>query len=159
MALVSLQFTVNGRSEKVSIPAHRTLLEMLREDLHLTGAKEGCGNGECGACTVIVDGRVMNACLVLAAEVDGKSVLTIEGLKNGEQLHPVQQAFVEHSGMQCGFCTPGFLLSAKTLLDSNPHPTREEIKEALLGNFCRCTGYTKIVESVEAAARAMGEAR
>ena len=157
MALVSLQFTVNGRGERVSVPAHRTLLEMLREDLQLTGAKEGCGNGECGACTVVVDDRVVNACLVLAAEVDGKSVLTIEGLKNGERLHPVQQAFVEHSGMQCGFCTPGFVLSAKTLLEANPTPTREEIKEALLGNFCRCSGYTKIVESVEAAARAMSE--
>ena len=155
MATLELNVTVNGRKEQLAIPAHRTLLEMLREDLQLTGAKEGCGHGECGACTVILDGEIVNACLVLAAEVDGKNIVTVEGLQQGDKLHPVQQAFIDHSGMQCGFCTPGFMLSAKTLLDRNPNPSRSEIKEALLGNFCRCSGYTKIIESVEAAAQLM----
>ena len=155
MATLELNVTVNGRKEQLAIPAHRTLLEMLREDLQLTGAKEGCGHGECGACTVILDGEIVNACLVLAAEVDGKNIVTVEGLQQGDKLHPVQQAFIDHSGMQCGFCTPGFMLSAKTLLDRNPNPSRSEIKEALLGNFCRCSGYTKIIESVEAAAHIM----
>jgi len=155
MATLELNVTVNGRKEQLAIPAHRTLLEMLREDLQLTGAKEGCGHGECGACTVILDGEIVNACLVLAAEVDGKNIVTVEGLQQGDKLHPVQQAFIDHSGMQCGFCTPGFMLSAKTLLDRNANPSRSEIKEALLGNFCRCSGYTKIIESVEAAAQLM----
>jgi len=155
MATLELNVTVNGRKEQLAIPAHRTLLEMLREDLQLTGAKEGCGHGECGACTVILDGEIVNACLVLAAEVDGKNIVTVEGLQQGDKLHPVQQAFIDHSGMQCGFCTPGFMLSAKTLLDRNANPSRSEIKEALLGNFCRCSGYTKIIESVEAAAHIM----
>ena len=159
MKTVTLSFTINGRKEQVSIPPHRTLLEMLREDLQLTGTKEGCGHGECGACTVILDGKTVNSCLVLAAEADGQDILTIEGLETGDKIHLIQQAFIDESGMQCGFCTPGVILSAKALLDANPAPTREEIKEALVGNFCRCTGYTKILESVEAAAEAMRGAR
>jgi carbon-monoxide dehydrogenase small subunit len=159
MKTVTLGFTINGRQEQVSIPPHRTLLEMLREDLQLTGTKEGCGHGECGACTVILDGKTVNSCLVLAAEADGQDILTIEGLETGDKIHLIQQAFIDESGMQCGFCTPGVILSAKALLDANPDPTREEIKAALVGNFCRCTGYTKILESVEAAAEAMRGAR
>ena len=159
MKLMTLSFTINGRKEQLSIPPNRTLLEMLREDLQLTGTKEGCGHGECGACTVILDGKTVNSCLVLAAEVDGQEILTIEGLKTGDEVHPIQRAFIDQSGMQCGFCTPGFILSAKALLDANPDPTHEEIREALVGNFCRCTGYTKILESVEAAAEAMRGAR
>ena len=159
MKTIELAFTINGKMERISVPPHRTLLEMLREDLQLTGAKEGCGHGECGACTVILDGKTVNSCLVLAAEVEGRELLTIEGLKSGDKLHTIQQAFVDLSGMQCGFCTPGVILSGKVLLDANPDPTREEIQQALAGNFCRCTGYTKIVESVEAAARMMKEAR
>jgi len=155
MTMITVSLTVNGRAEEVLLPAHRTLLELVREDLRLTGAKEGCGHGECGACTVLLDGRPVNSCLVLAGEVDGADVVTIEGLRDGDRVHPVQQAFIERSGMQCGFCTPGVVLSAKALLDANPRPTRDEIREALVGNFCRCTGYTKIFESVEAAARAL----
>ena len=155
---VTLKFTINGRRQSLSIPPNRTLLEMIREDLQLTGAKEGCGHGECGACTVILDGRTVNSCLVLAAEADGAEIVTIEGLKAGDRLHPVQQAFIDESGMQCGFCTPGVVISAKVLLDANPDPSREEIKQALVGNFCRCTGYTKIIESVEAAEKLMNGA-
>ena len=155
MTMITVSLTVNGRAEEVLLPAHRTLLELVREDLRLTGAKEGCGHGECGACTVLLDGRPVNSCLVLAGEVDGADVVTIEGLRDGDRVHPVQQAFIERSGMQCGFCTPGVVLSAKALLDANPRPTRDEIREAHVGNFCRCTGYTKIFESVEAAARAL----
>lgn len=159
MNTIDVAFTVNGKKERISVPPHRTLLEMLREDLQLTGAKEGCGHGECGACTVVLDGKTVNSCLVLAAEVDGGELLTIEGLRSDDRLHPIQKAFVDLSGMQCGFCTPGVIMSSKVLLDSNPDPTREEIQQALAGNFCRCTGYTKIVESVEAAAKSMREGR
>jgi carbon-monoxide dehydrogenase small subunit len=148
----TLNVTVNGRAETLTIPPNRTLLEMLREDLQLTGAKEGCGHGECGACMVILNGRTVNSCLVLAAEVEGAELVTIEGLQCGEHLHPVQQAFVEHSGMQCGFCTSGQVLAAKALLDENPHPTPQEIRDGMAGSFCRCTGYTKIFDAVGAAA-------
>lgn len=152
MKNIELNLVVNGRQEQLDIPPNRTLLEMLREDLQLTGAKEGCGHGECGACMVILDGRTVNSCLVLAAELEGASVVTIEGLKQGEQLHPVQQAFVTHSGMQCGFCTSGQVLAAKALLEENPNPTPDEIRDGMAGSFCRCTGYTKIFDSVAAAA-------
>ena len=152
MKNIELALVVNGRKEELSIPPNRTLLEMLREDLQLTGAKEGCGHGECGACMVILDGRTVNSCLVLAAELEGASVVTIEGLKQGEQLHPVQQAFIDHSGMQCGFCTSGQVLAAKALLDENPNPTPDEIRDGMAGSFCRCTGYTTIFDSVAAAA-------
>ncbi len=155
MRNIELKLMVNGRCEEPVIPSNRTLLEMLREDLHLTGAKEGCGHGECGACMVILNGRNVNSCLVLAAECDGAHLITIEGLKQGDQLHPVQQAFVDKSGMQCGFCTSGQILAAKALLEENPHPTADEIREGMAGSFCRCTGYTKIFESVEAAAQLM----
>ena len=152
MKNIELALVVNGRKEELSIPPNRTLLEMLREDLQLTGAKEGCGHGECGACMVILDGRTVNSCLILAAELEGASVVTIEGLKQGKQLHPVQQAFIERSGMQCGFCTSGQVLAAKALLDENPNPTPDEIRDGMAGSFCRCTGYTKIFDSVAAAA-------
>lgn len=159
MTNIELSFTINGRKEDLAIPANRTLLEMLREDLQLTGAKEGCGHGECGACTVVLNGKTVNSCLVLAAEADGSTILTVEGLRQGEKLHAVQRAFIDQSGMQCGFCTSGVVLGAKALLDENPEPTREEIKEGMAGNFCRCTGYTKIFDSVELAARLLSEER
>ncbi len=156
---ISLSFTCNGRQEEVEIPAHRTLLQMLRDDLQLTGTKEGCGHGECGACTVIVDGEAVNACIFPAAELTGKSVTTIEGLRQGDRLHPVQQAFIDESGYQCGFCTAGAIMSTTLLLERNPDPTREEIQDALAGNICRGTGSPKIFESVEAAAKTMRGAR
>jgi carbon-monoxide dehydrogenase small subunit len=152
-----IKFTVNGKDYEVSVPPWRTLLEVIREELGLTGTKEGCGLGECGACTVIMNGQAVNSCLVLAAEADGKHITTIEGLASGDKLHPLQQAFIDHGGFQCGFCTPGMIMSAKALLDANPQPTEEEIKEGIAGNFCRCTGYTKIIESIKAAAEYMGE--
>ena len=151
-----IRLIVNGKSYEISIPPWRTLLEVIREDLKLTGTKEGCGLGECGACTVIMDGRTVNSCLVLAAEADGEQITTIEGLTDGDKLHPIQQAFVDHGGLQCGFCTPGMIMSAKALLDENPTPTEDEIKRGIAGNLCRCTGYTKIIESVKAAAEDMG---
>jgi carbon-monoxide dehydrogenase small subunit len=150
-----IQFVINGQSCELRVKPWRTLLEMIREDLKLTGTKEGCGHGECGSCTVIMGGKTVNSCLVPALEADGQDILTIEGLSNGERLHPIQAAFVEHSGMQCGFCTPGMIIAAKGLLDNNPAPSEKEIREAIAGNFCRCTGYTKIVESIVAAAQAL----
>lgn len=152
---ITVSFTCNGRQEEVTVPTNRTLLQMLRDDLQLIGTKEGCGHGECGACTVIVDGEAVNSCIVPAAELDGATVTTIEGLRQGDRLHPVQQAFIDESGYQCGFCTSGVIMSTTLLLERNPNPTRKEIQEALAGNFCRCTGYTKIFESVEAAASMM----
>jgi carbon-monoxide dehydrogenase small subunit len=145
--------TVNGTVYELQVKPWATLLDMIRDDLGLTGTKEGCGLGECGACTVIMDGKTVNACLVLAPEADGKEIMTIEGLSRGDQLHPLQEAFMEQGGIQCGFCTPGMVLSAKALLDENPRPTDEEIRRGMAGNFCRCTGYTKIFESLKAAAR------
>jgi carbon-monoxide dehydrogenase small subunit len=153
---VEINLTVNSQPYRLSVPPHHTLLEVLREDLSLTGTKEGCSLGECGACTVLMDGQAVNSCLVLAAEADGSEITTIEGLADGDKLHPIQQAFVDHGGLQCGFCTPGMILSAKALLDKNPHPTEEEIKQGISGNLCRCTGYTKIIESIKAAADNMG---
>lgn len=150
-----IKFVLNGQPYEAIVQPWRTLLELIREELKLTGTKEGCGLGECGACTVIMGGRTINSCLVPAVEADDQEITTIEGLADGERLHPVQEAFVTYSGMQCGFCTPGMILSSKALLDKNPDPTEEEIKEGIAGNFCRCTGYTKIIESVSAAAEAM----
>ncbi|MCK4782182.1 MAG: (2Fe-2S)-binding protein [Desulfobacteraceae bacterium] len=150
-----IKFVLNGKSYELKIQPWRTLLEVIREDLKLTGPKEGCGQGECGSCTVIMGGKAVNSCLVPAVEADGQEIITIEGLADGENLHPIQDAFVEHAGMQCGFCTPGMIMSAKYLLDRNPDSSLEEIKEGIAGNFCRCTGYTKIVESISAAAEAM----
>lgn len=151
-----INLTVNGKQHQVTVTPSKTLLEVIREDLGLTGTKEGCGLGECGACTVIMDHKTVNSCLVLAAEADGKTITTIEGLASGDQLHPIQQAFADNGGFQCGFCTPGMILSAKVLLDENPDPDDEEIKKGIAGNFCRCTGYTKIFASIKAAARTMG---
>ncbi len=143
-----LTLTVNGEKVDLEIPPHRTLLDLIRNDLGLTGTKEGCGNGECGACTVLMDGRPVNACLVLALQAQEKEITTIEGLNRGGKLHPVQEAFISHGAIQCGFCTPGMVLSVKALLDRNPRPEEGEIREALAGNLCRCTGYQKIVEAV-----------
>lgn len=155
----SIRFVINGQPAEIEVKPWRTLLEMIREDLNLTGTKEGCGHGECGSCTVLLGGKTVNSCLVPAMEADGQEILTIEGLSEAGKLSPVQEAFVEHSGMQCGFCTPGMIISAKALLDRNPDPSEKEIREALAGNFCRCTGYTKIIESVGAAAKALREVK
>jgi aerobic carbon-monoxide dehydrogenase small subunit len=152
----NLKITVNNKQFEFSVSPNKTLLELLREDMGLTGTKEGCGLGECGACTVIMDGQTVNSCLVLAMEADGKEITTIEGLAEGDKLHPIQQAFVDEGGLQCGFCTPGMIMSSKALLDNNPNPTQEEIKRGIAGNMCRCTGYTKIFKSIETAAKMMG---
>ncbi|HBT47542.1 MAG TPA: (2Fe-2S)-binding protein [Peptococcaceae bacterium] len=149
MSLLDLKLKVNGKEYRVKVRPHKRLLDVLRDDLHLTGTKEGCGIGECGACTVIMDGRAVNSCLVLAASAEGKEIYTIEGLEQDGKLHPLQEAFMRHNALQCGFCTPGMIMSAKALLDKNPHPTREEIKEAISGNLCRCTGYRQIIEAIE----------
>jgi carbon-monoxide dehydrogenase small subunit len=148
----TIQFTLNGKSVSREVPAHRLLLDLLRDEIGLTGTKEGCGTGDCGACTVYLNGKPVNSCLVLSGELDGAEVLTIEGLKIGEELHPVQQAFLEDGGAQCGYCTPGMLMMSKALLDENPNPTEEDIRFALSGNLCRCTGYAKIVQAVQDAA-------
>ncbi len=147
-----LKTRVNGRTYEVAVSAKRTLAEFLREDLGLTGVKVGCGEGECGACTVLLDGQPVASCILLALEVQDREVTTIEGLADGPELHPLQRAFVKNGAIQCGFCTPGMILTSKALLDHNPHPTEAEIREALSGNLCRCTGYQKIVEAVAEAA-------
>jgi carbon-monoxide dehydrogenase small subunit len=144
---------VNGREREASVPPETTLLQLLREHLGLTGAKLGCDVGDCGACTVIVDGKAVNACLMLAGQVDGREVLTIEGLATRDRLHPLQRAFEEHASLQCGFCGPGSIMSAKALLDENLDPTPQEIRDALSGNLCRCTGYTKMIDAIRDAAR------
>jgi carbon-monoxide dehydrogenase small subunit len=149
-----ITFSLNGVVYTVTVEESKRLLDVLRDELGMTGTKEGCGAGECGACTVIVDGRAVNSCLYPAPEVQGRSVTTIEGLHGPRhRLHPIQQAFVDGGAIQCGFCTPGMILSAKALLDANPDPSDEEIREALQGNLCRCTGYVQIVEAVKAAAQ------
>lgn len=145
------ELTVNGRTHEVAFPVHKTLLEVLREDLNLTGTKHGCELGECGTCTVLVDGKPILSCLALAVECRGKEIRTIEGMADGTRLHPLQEAFADLGAAQCGYCTPGFLLTAQALLEKKPDPTRQEIKEALSGNLCRCTGYLKIFEAVEQA--------
>ncbi|MDQ7782366.1 MAG: (2Fe-2S)-binding protein [Desulfomonilaceae bacterium] len=147
-----IQMTVNGELVESAVEPNRTLLQFLREDLDLTGTKHGCGLGDCGACTVILDGKPVNSCLVLAVQAHGREVLTIEGLAENGNLHPIQQAFVDKGAIQCGFCTPGMILSAKALLDENPKPSELEIRTAISGNLCRCTGYQKIVEAVQEAA-------
>jgi carbon-monoxide dehydrogenase small subunit len=151
----TIKFILNGQAREIRVKPWRTLLEVIREDLNLTGTKEGCGEGECGSCTVIMGGKTVNSCLVPAMEANNQEIITIEGLSDGETLHPIQEAFVNHSGMQCGFCTPGMIMSAKVLLEENPDPSEAEIREGIAGNFCRCTGYTKIIESISAAAEAM----
>jgi carbon-monoxide dehydrogenase small subunit len=159
MANVSIHIEVNGEEHEVAFPPYKTLLEVLREELNLPGTKHGCELGECGACAVLLDGEPVLSCLVAAVECDGREVVTVEGLEGRDgHLHPVQAAFADLGGSQCGYCTPGFLITAKHLLDTNPNPTRDEIKDALSGNLCRCTGYNQIVDAVEeAAARLRGE--
>jgi len=150
-----LTLTVNGEQREVVVPVHRTLLEVLREDLNLTGTKHGCELGECGTCTVLVDGEPVLSCLALPIECQGREVTTVEGMARGSELHPLQQAFAELGAAQCGYCTPGILLTAQALLETTPVPTRDEIRHALAGNLCRCTGYTKILDAVELAALRM----
>jgi len=150
-----IKVTVNGILYELSVQPWETLLDVIREHLGLTGTKEGCGLGECGACTIIMDGKTVNSCLVLAVEADNRVITTIEGLANGDELHPIQEAFIKCGGLQCGFCTPGMIMSTKALLENNPSPDEGEIRKAIAGNFCRCTGYTKIVESVKVAAKNM----
>ena len=152
MTIHSITLTVNGDKEYLNVPSNMTLLQMLREKLALTGTKNGCTAGECGACTVLVDGEPVNSCMMLAVEADGREVTTVEGLSRDEQLSLLQEAFVAHNAVQCGFCTPGVLISAHALLERNPHPTDAEVREALVGNLCRCTGYLRIVQAVQAAA-------
>lgn len=150
----AVRFTLNGDPVEVGVHAGETLVQTLRERFGLTGTKQGCDLGDCGACTVLFDGEPVLSCLVLAADAEGHSVVTIEGLSNGEDLHPVQKAFLDEGAVQCGYCTPGMVLAAKALLDANPEPTEPEIRRALSGNLCRCTGYTKIVRAVRRAAEA-----
>ncbi len=146
------EFTVNGTQKKLEIDPALRLIDILRDQLKLTGTKEGCGEGECGACTVIVEGQAVNSCLLFAIQVRGKSVITIEGLAGDQELDELQQSFINQGAVQCGYCTPGMLMSCKALLMSNPHPTEEEIKLAIAGNLCRCTGYNKIIKAVHEAA-------
>ena len=153
MSAIAVSTTINGDEVEFLCQAEETLLDVLRERLGLTGAKEGCGTGDCGACSVMVDGRLVCSCLVLGAEAEGRSIETIEGMANGDELHPLQTKFLEHAALQCGVCTPGFLVAAKALLDANPDPTEEEIRFWLAGNLCRCTGYDKIVRAVQDAAQ------
>jgi len=155
---VSVTFTVNGQSRTVETEADRPLLEVLREDLHITGPKYGCGEGQCGACTVLVDGKRTLSCVTPVSAVVGKSITTIEGLAQGDKLHPVQQAFLDEGAVQCGYCTPGMVLTAVALLDKTPNPTDEQITEGMNGNICRCCGYTKIHAAVRRASRQMQEA-
>jgi aerobic-type carbon monoxide dehydrogenase small subunit (CoxS/CutS family) len=152
---VVVTLNVNGERAELLLPVHKTLLEVLREDMQLTGTKHGCELGECGTCTVLVDGKPQLSCLVLPVQVEGRAIVTVEGMAVGAELHPLQQAFAELGAAQCGYCTPGMLLSAKSLLEATPRPSRNEIREALAGNLCRCTGYTKILEAVELAAGRM----
>ncbi len=147
----SLTMKLNGREVQVEVEPAAMLVDVLRGELGLTGTKVGCRAGDCGTCTVIIDGEAMTSCLVPALKVNGREVITIEGLAEGDRLHPLQQAFIAHGAIQCGFCTPGMILSAKALLDSNPHPTREEIQVAIAGNLCRCTGYEQIIEAIQSA--------
>jgi carbon-monoxide dehydrogenase small subunit len=149
----SIKFTLNGEQKNFRVSSHRLLLDLLRDFLELTGTKEGCGTGDCGACTVMLNGRPVNSCLIFAVELDGAILKTIEGMQTGGELHPVQKAFVQEGGVQCGYCTPGMIMMAAALLEENQDPSDDEIRFALSGNLCRCTGYTKIVNSVRAAAK------
>jgi aerobic carbon-monoxide dehydrogenase small subunit len=148
---VKISFMLNGKEIHIDVPPDRRVLDILRENLHLTGTKEGCGTGECGACAILVDGQSRLSCLMLAAQLENRSVVTIEGIASDDELHPIQEAFVEQGAVQCGFCTPGMVISAVDLLQRNPSPTRSEIREGLSGNLCRCTGYQKIVDAVQKA--------
>ena len=148
-----IKLMVNGTEHQLAVYPNATLMSVLRDELGLTGAKEGCQDGSCGTCTVLVDGKPVRSCLLLAMEAEGKEIVTIEGLAQGQELHPIQQAFVDHGAIQCGFCSPGMILTAKALLDETPHPTEQEVRKAISGNLCRCTGYVNIVAAVMAIAR------
>ena len=152
MVFHNINVTINEIPEQVTVPSNTTLMQMLRESLALTGTKNGCSAGECGACTVLLNGEPVNSCMVLAVECDGAKIVTVEGLSDDKQLDPIQEAIIQAGGVQCGFCTPGILISSRALLDRNPHPSEDEIQEALVGNLCRCTGYVRIIESVKKAA-------
>ena len=152
MAKIPVSFTVNGEAQEILVQPWQTLLDALRDELWLTGTKEGCGNGNCGACTVILNGRAIDSCCMLAAEAQGQEVVTVEGLARNGVLDPLQEAFIAHDALQCGFCTPGFLMSARVFLNQNPHPTEQEVRLAIAGNLCRCTGYDKIVRAIQAVA-------
>jgi carbon-monoxide dehydrogenase small subunit len=152
MSFHKINLTVNGGLEQVTVPSNMTLMRMLRETLALTGTKNGCSAGECGACTVLMNGEPVNSCMVLAVECDGAQIVTVEGLAHDNQLDPIQEAIIESGAVQCGFCTPGVLISSRGLLNRNPNPSEEQIREALVGNLCRCTGYTRIVEAVKKSA-------
>lgn len=148
-----INIILNGNSTTLEVPQHRLLLDLLRDEIGLTGTKEGCGTGDCGACTVFLNGKPVNSCLILSGELDGAEIVTIEGVGIGPELHPVQKAFIQDGGVQCGYCTSGMLMMAKAFLDENSNPTEEEIRFALSGNLCRCTGYAKIIQAVQDAAR------
>lgn len=152
MAMHQITLTINNETEIVDVPSNMTLLQMLRDKLALTGTKNGCNAGECGACTIMLNGEPVNSCMVLAVECDGAEVITVEGLAKDGVLDPVQQTIIDHGGVQCGFCTPGILVSSRALLDRNPNPSDDDIREALVGNLCRCTGYLRIVDAVQDAA-------
>ena len=154
MVKQSLELTINGQLQNLEVEPQRTLLEVLRDDLGMTGTKRGCDDASCGTCTVLLNGKAVLSCNILALEAQGKEIFTVEGLAKDGQIHPLQKAFIEHGAIQCGFCTPGMLMSAKELLDNNSNPTEIEVREALSGNLCRCTGYTKIIEAVQAASQA-----
>ncbi len=147
-----IKFKVNGEEQQIMVEPRQTLLDTLRYDLQLTGTKEGCGDGNCGSCTVLLNGQAVNSCLVFAVEADGQEITTIEGLSQDGKLHPLQQAFIDEGAVQCGFCTPGLILTAKAFLDTNPHPTESQVRQAISGNLCRCTGYDKIVRAILKAA-------
>jgi carbon-monoxide dehydrogenase small subunit len=155
MKLVEITLRVNGAAYTLFVKPQRTLVEVLRESLGLTGTKKSCNEGECGACTVLMDGKPVASCLVLAVDAQGKEILTIEGLSEGEKLHPIQEAFLKHGGIQCGFCTPGMVMSAKAFLDEHPRPTPTEVRKAISGNLCRCTGYQQIVDAIMTASETM----
>lgn len=157
--MIQVSTTVNGDEVEFLCDPRETLLDVLRDRLALTGSKEGCGTGDCGACSIRLDGALVCSCLVLGAEAEGRTVETVEGMSDGAELHPLQQKFLEHAALQCGICTPGFLIAAQTLLEKNPNPTEEEIRYGLAGNLCRCTGYDKIVRAVQDAATAMNGAK
>lgn len=154
MAFHKINVRINNGLEQVVVPSNMTLMQMLRESVALTGTKNGCSAGECGACTVLMNGEPVNSCMVLAVECDGANILTVEGLADDKQLDPIQEAIIQEGGVQCGFCSPGILISSRALLDRNPDPSEEEIREALVGNLCRCTGYVRIIEAVKTAAKA-----
>ena len=157
MSKIHVTTTINGEPAEFLAEPQMSLLDILRDEMHLTGSKEGCGSGDCGACSVILDGRVVCSCLVLGVEAEGKTITTIEGVANGDELHPIQRKFLEHAALQCGFCTPGLIVATKALLDANPNPTETEARYWLAGNLCRCTGYDKIIRAVQDAAAEMRE--